>query len=247
MSHTLESTKHQIPTRQTPDASWVRDLFDRVAPSYDLMNDLMSGGWHRVWKRTFVDLIPRAPHLMMLDLAGGTGDIAMAYAKRSADLSPRITVMDPSEAMLAAGRNKAIDRNVWSLDWQQGTAESLPHVAETFDVCTMAFGLRNVTDIGKGLSEIHRVLKPGGQFLCLEFSQPDADISALYRLYTLDIIPKLGKWVAHNEEAYRYLGESIQQFYSASALKDLLYEAGFATVSITRLSKGIVAIHQCWK
>lgn len=233
--------------RATRPTSWVRNLFDRVAPSYDTMNDLMSVGWHRIWKRDLVGRIPVVPHIKMLDVAGGTGDIALAYMEKSASLVPQITVLDPSDAMLTIGRNKAIDRNVWSITWRQGSAESIPFPDYTFDVCTISFGLRNVTDVQQALFEMHRVLKPGGQLLCLEFSQPDPDIETLYRLYTLDIIPKIGHWVAHNEDAYRYLGESIQQFYSAEALKDLLYDVGFQTVQVTRRSKGIVAMHQAWK
>ncbi|MBT5240506.1 MAG: bifunctional demethylmenaquinone methyltransferase/2-methoxy-6-polyprenyl-1,4-benzoquinol methylase UbiE [Rhodospirillaceae bacterium] len=232
-------------------AGRVRAVFDAVAPKYDLMNDLMSGGVHRLWKDAMADwLAPRADW-SIVDVAGGTGDIAFRLLDR---MSPRaesgsVTVCDINQAMLEHGRDRALDLGkLGGLDWAVGNAESLPFPDMHFDAYTIAFGLRNVTEIQTALCEAKRVLKPGGRFLCLEFSKvvlPGLD--KLYDTYSFSILPRLGQMVAGDSEAYQYLAESIRQFPEQDRLVDMMGDAGFGRVSYRNLAGGIAAIHSGWR
>ena len=226
----------------------IETLFNQITARYDMMNDVMSLGIHRFWKKYFVQQIPLTPHLHMLDLAAGTGDIAYAYSKKAIQLQPQITLYDQSNTMLQEAQDRHINENIKSqCTWLQGSAESLPFKNNTFDVCTVSFGLRNFSDRLQALGEIHRVLKPGGLFLCLEFSQPDPDIHHFYYTYVMDIIPKLGQFIANNKGAYDYLAQSIKDFPDAPTLQSMLEQANFQSVVYESLTKGIVAIHKGWK
>lgn len=226
----------------------VQGVFRAVAPRYDLMNDLMSGGVHRLWRRAFLDTLAPRPGLELLDLAGGTGDIALRVLKR-VDGQAAITVCDLSAEMLEVGRDRAVDAG-WlnELEWVCGAAEALPLESGRFDACTIAFGLRNTTDIPAALAEARRVLKPAGRFLCLEFSQ--VVLPALrdaYDRYSFSVLPRLGQLVAGDRDAYQYLVESIRRFPDQETLAGMMTDAGFAQVSVTNLSGGIAAIHSGWR
>lgn len=232
-------------------AGRVRAVFDAVAPKYDLMNDLMSGGVHRLWKDAMADwLAPRADW-SIIDVAGGTGDIAFRLLDRMSPLadSGSVTVCDINQAMLEHGRDRAIDKGkLEGLDWAVGNAESLPFPDMHFDAYTIAFGLRNVTEIQTALHEAKRVLKPGGRFLCLEFSKvvlPGLD--KLYDTYSFSILPRLGQMVAGDSDAYQYLAESIRRFPEQDRLAEMMGEAGFGRVSYRNLAGGIAAIHSGWR
>jgi demethylmenaquinone methyltransferase/2-methoxy-6-polyprenyl-1,4-benzoquinol methylase len=225
-------------------------VFDRVAARYDLMNDLMSGGIHRIWKDRFVRMIrPQAfkggRPLHYLDVAGGTGDIAFRIRSKAGP-GARVTLCDLNENMLSVGRNRAIDRG-WLNDfhWVTGNAEALPVPDSSVDVYTIAFGLRNVTHIDTALAEAFRVLRPGGRFYCLEFSrvQPEG-LNRLYALYSDMVIPRLGARVAQDEDSYRYLVESIRKFPSQQKLLCRLRDAGFKMAEYNNLSAGIAAVHR---
>ncbi|HSD55385.1 MAG TPA: class I SAM-dependent methyltransferase [Burkholderiales bacterium] len=213
----------------------IRAMFDTVAPRYDLMNDLMSMGTHRLWKRVFARMA--APHAgqVIVDLAGGTGDIAalMAGADRL------VAVCDPSLPMMEAGRQRGRD----GLAWLAGTGERLPFADGTVDTLTISFGIRNVTDMPAALAEIRRVLKPGGRFLCLEFSKAWAPVRPFYNLFSFTVIPRLGAWVARAPEAYNYLIESIRRFPDQEEMKAIMERAGFADVRYRNLTFGIACIH----
>ena len=213
----------------------IRRVFDTVAPRYDLMNDLMSMGTHRLWKRAFARMAAPRAGQVIVDLAGGTGDIAalMAGADRL------VAVCDPSVAMMEAGRQRG--RN--ALVWLAGAAERLPFADRTVDTLTISFGIRNVTDMPAALTEIRRVLKPGGRFLCLEFSQAWAPIRPFYNLFSFTVIPRLGAWVARAPEAYTYLIESIRRFPDQEEMKTIMERAGFADVRYRNLTFGIACIH----
>ncbi len=229
-------------------ATLVKDLFDKVAGRYDLMNDLMSLGLHRLWKKEFIKRIPAKPAMHLLDLAGGTGDIALGILARYAYLRPSITVCDPSLEMLTKGKEKSFNKNLFKdIEWIEASAEQLPFPDESMDICTMAFGLRNVTERNRALDEIYRVLKPGGCFLCLEFSKVHPQLRSLYDLYSFSVIPQLGKWVAKDQAAYEYLVESIAAFPSQDQVVELFQAAGFMNVHYTNLTHGVVAIHEGWK
>lgn len=231
-----------------PSFSSIKDLFNQVSSRYDRMNDIMSFGIHRYWKKTLIDLIPQIPNMSLIDLASGTGDISFGYLKKTESLNPHITLYDISPEMLRYSKDRAINENIKGrLEWVEGKAEALPFEENSFDVCTVAFGFRNFQNREQALSEIYRVLKPKGVFICLEFSQPVKNISSLYDLYLSTFIPKAGKILAGNEEAYRYLVESIRQFPGVDDLKNMIEEKGFNSVSYTRLTSGIVAIHRGWK
>ncbi|MFN7662806.1 MAG: bifunctional demethylmenaquinone methyltransferase/2-methoxy-6-polyprenyl-1,4-benzoquinol methylase UbiE [Alphaproteobacteria bacterium] len=236
------------PSANHPSFSSIKDLFDQVAPRYNLMNDVMSIGIQRYWKRVFVNMIPQLPQICVLDLACGTGDIGFGYLKKSFCLNPSITLCDVSPEMLKLSKEKAINQNIKNYFlWKESPAESLDFPDDCFHVCTVAFGLRNFVNRSRALAEIYRILKPGGTFLCLEFSQPEHSISSLYNLYLSTIIPKAGKLVGNNEEAYTYLVKSIQQFPGVEPLKNMIEKEGFKSVTYKTLSKGIVAIHRGWK
>lgn len=230
-------------------AGLVRSVFDAVAPKYDLMNDLMSAGVHRIWKAAMIDrLSPRAGE-SIVDLAGGTGDIAFRVLDRLGTASPPITICDINTEMLSVGRDRAIDHgHLAGIDWVCGNAEALPFPDMQFDACTIAFGLRNVTHIDKALTEARRALKPGGRFVCLEFSKVLVPVlDKLYDTYSFSILPWLGEIVADDREAYVYLAESIRRFPDQQALAKKMTTAGFSQIKVRNLSGGIAAIHTGWR
>ena len=222
----------------------VRGVFSNVASRYDLMNDFMSAGMHRLWKNQFVrKLKPRAGQ-HVLDMAGGTGDIAFRIAESGA----RVTVADINAEMLSVGRERAAKRRIEGLTWQQQNAEELSFPDNSFNAYTIAFGIRNVTHIDKALAEAHRVLKLGGRFMCLEFSTATwPGFKQVYDRYSHDVVPKIGKIVAKDEDSYRYLIESIRRFPPMEEFKRMIERAGFAQVTVEPILGGVVAIHSGWK
>jgi demethylmenaquinone methyltransferase/2-methoxy-6-polyprenyl-1,4-benzoquinol methylase len=226
----------------------VRGVFDSVAARYDLMNDLMSAGIHRLWKRTLVERLNPRPGQRLLDVAGGTGDVALRLIRRTGGRAS-VIVCDMTRSMIEIGRDRAIDRGVLGgIGWVCGDAEALPVGNSSIDGYTIAFGLRNVTDIDAALREAVRVLRPGGRFLCLEFSRvalPGLD--RLYDLYSFEVLPRLGAWVAGDSESYRYLAESIRRFPSRDELARRMAEAGLGRVAYRDMSGGIVALHSGWR
>jgi demethylmenaquinone methyltransferase/2-methoxy-6-polyprenyl-1,4-benzoquinol methylase len=233
-------------------AGMVRDVFASVAPRYDLMNDLMSAGVHRLWKNTLVDVLNPRPGERILDVAGGTGDIAFRIVKRLREKGgekPDVTICDINPAMLEVGRDRAVDRGLLQgLTWTTGDAEDLPFPDRTFDGYTIAFGLRNVTHIDKALAEAQRVLKPGGRFYCLEFSKvTSAPVARAYDAYSERALPFFGRLVARDAESYRYLHESIRRFPAQRELADRMRRAGFAQVAWRNLTLGVVALHSGWR
>ncbi len=229
----------------------VDEVFSRVAKRYDVMNDVMSFGVHRVWKDIFVAKLPRleGPRAFtLLDVAGGTGDIAFRVLT-GAGPNVRAIVCDISGPMLREGARRAQTRKLGGrIDFVQGNAEALPVPACSIDAYTIAYGIRNVPDIPLALREAHAALKPGGRFLCLEFSQVDVPgLDALYDAFSFNVIPRMGQLVARDAESYRYLVESIRRFPDQETFADMIRDAGFARVSYTNLSGGITAIHSGWK
>jgi demethylmenaquinone methyltransferase/2-methoxy-6-polyprenyl-1,4-benzoquinol methylase len=229
----------------------VNDVFHSVAQRYDLMNDLMSAGLHRVWKDVMINALnpPRgeAP-FALLDVAGGTGDIAFRAA-RAAGPGFRATVCDINSDMLAVGRERATARHLDDrVSFVEGNAETLAFPDRGFDACTIAFGIRNVPQIGSALSEAFRVLKPGSRFLCLEFSTVDVPgLDRLYDLFSFNVIPPLGRAVTGDGESYRYLVESIRKFPRPNAFAEMIRAAGFSRVNWQSLSGGVVALHSGWR
>ncbi|MEP7282033.1 MAG: class I SAM-dependent methyltransferase [Rubrivivax sp.] len=213
----------------------IRRVFEAVAARYDLMNDLMSMGIHRLWKRKLVRMAAPAAGQTIVDLAGGTGDVA---ARMAAD-DRHVIVCDPSLPMMQVGQSRG-HRHV---RWLEGTGEAIPLPSASVDTLTIAFGIRNVTRVEDALAEALRVLKPGGRFLCLEFSTPYAPVRPFYDLFSYAVIPRLGAWVARSPEAYHYLVESIRRFPDQQAFKSLIEQAGFENVSYRNLSFGIACIH----
>ena len=228
----------------------VDDVFHKVASRYDLMNDLMSGGLHRIWKDIFTARIrpSRKARFRHLDVAGGTGDIAFRVAN-AGSASTEVVVLDINAGMLEEGRRRAAKRRFdGTLDFVEANAEELPFTANSFDCYTIAFGIRNVPRIDQALTEAHRVLRRGGKFLCLEFSHMNVPVlDRLYEAYSFRCIPLIGRLVAGDPEPYRYLVESIARFPDAESFRDKVARAGFERASFTRLSGGIVAIHSGWK
>ena len=228
----------------------VRGIFSSVARRYDLMNDLMSGGIHRLWKDRFVDWLNPQPGMAVLDVAGGTGDIALRISERTRGHKGgegKITVCDISLAMLEQGMRRAQPRKA-NIAWVCGDAEKLPIEDASQDAYTIAFGIRNTTHLPDVLAEAYRVLKPGGRFLCLEFSRVAAPgLDALYDLYSFAVLPRLGEIVAGDGDAYRYLAESIRRFPAQGAFAKAIREAGFSQVKYRNLSGGIAAMHSGWK
>ncbi len=226
-------------------------IFDSVARRYDLMNDLMSGGVHRLWKSALIDRLNPQPGMKIVDVAGGTGDIArriLARCNGEAD----VTICDINPAMLAAGRNRSINHGLLAgagaPNLVCGNAEQLPFADAALDAYTIAFGLRNVTHIDQALAEACRVLKPGGHFLCLEFSRVVVPLLApLYDRYSFTVLPRLGALVARDRDAYTYLAESIRKFPPQDELVEMLRDAGLDQVSYRNLSGGIAAIHSAWR
>jgi len=226
---------------ETQKASRVRGVFDSVASRYDVMNDLMSMGLHRAWKAYTVAVANVRPGDHVLDIAGGTGDLARAFAKK---VGPAGTVVhtDINEAMLRQGRDRLLDEGL-ALPTSICDAEALPFAAGSFDLVTVAFGLRNMTHKDRALAEMNRVLRVGGRLLVLEFSKVAAPLRKPYDWYSFKILPQLGKWVAGDAESYRYLAESIRMHPDQAELKAMMKTAGFAHVDVHNLNAGVVALH----
>ena len=229
----------------------VDDVFHSVASRYDLMNDLMSGGLHRAWKEVLVTTVnpPKGERpFALLDLAGGTGDIAFRVAA-AGGVGTHTTVIDINADMLAIGRARAAERGLGdAITFVEGNAEALPFPDRRFDAVAVAFGIRNVPRIEAALDEAYRVLRIGGRFLCLEFSAVDMPgLDALYYFYSFNVIPALGRVVAQDAEAYRYLVESIRRFPRPATFAEMMRAAGFARVSFQRMTGGIVALHSGWR
>lgn len=229
-------------------AGLVRGVFDNVASNYDLMNDAMSMGTHRLWKKRFVQLIAPKNHETLLDVAGGTGDIAFALHKKAPEAN--ITICDINEQMLRHGRDRQIDDNLNGdkLRWVTGDAQTLPVPDTTYDSYSIAFGIRNVTDVQAALNDAYRALKFGGRFYCLEFTpEITPALQPIYERYSFGVIPKLGKLLANDEPSYQYLVESIRQFPNRENFAEMIRKAGFENVTHEGLSGGVVAIHSGWK
>lgn len=228
-------------------AGMVHGVFTNVASKYDIMNDVMSMGIHRIWKDAMMDWLAPRPGTKLLDVAGGTGDVAFRYLKRAP--GAHATVCDMTEGMLIEGRKRAeAELMSGSLDWVVGDAMALPFEANSFDVYTISFGIRNVTRIPDALSEAFRVLKPGGRLMVLEFSQiPNDLMQKAYDLYSFNVIPKMGKVIANDSESYQYLVESIRQFPDQETFAAMIRTAGFEQVSYRNLTMGIAALHSGWK
>lgn len=232
--------------------SLVDDVFHRVAERYDVMNDAMSGGLHRLWKNAMVSRLapPRSSRVpwRVLDVAGGTGDIAFRIAER-AEGNVAVTVCDINASMLQVGRERAADRPFGdAVTFREGNAEDLPFPSGSFDAYTIAFGIRNVPRIERALSEAYRVLRPGGRFLCLEFSAVDVPVlDRIYEAYSFRVIPRLGRMIAGDDEPYRYLVESIARFPTQGRFAAMIAAAGFERVDYTNLTGGVAAIHSGWK
>ncbi len=222
----------------------VTNVFERVASRYDVMNDIMSLGLHRLWKHRFVESLPLRKEGVYLDVAAGTGDIAQSLYKRlkSFGMNASLTVSDINPAMIDVGQKRYPH-----LSWLLANAEELPLEDNSVDVYTIAFGLRNVTQKDKALEEAFRVLKPGGKFACLEFSQVRAPLQKFYDFYSFHIIPKMGELIAHDRESYQYLSESIRTFPTREALLDLMEQAGFDKVRCQTYTGGVVALHTGYK
>ena len=222
----------------------VGGVFANVASRYDLMNDAMSGGMHRLWKDRFVRRVAPQPHEQILDMAGGTGDIAFRLAKSGAS----ITVADINPTMLEVGMARAQSRGIDGLVWTEANAETLTFPDKFFDAYTIAFGIRNVTDIPAALREAHRVLRRGGRFYCLEFSTTQwPGFDKVYDVYSHKLVPKLGKLLADDEDSYRYLIESIRRFPDMPTFERMIRDAGFVQTRVEPLLGGLVAIHSGWK
>jgi demethylmenaquinone methyltransferase / 2-methoxy-6-polyprenyl-1,4-benzoquinol methylase len=222
----------------------VGSVFSSVAAKYDIMNDAMSGGMHRLWKDRFVRMVKPRSDEHFLDMAGGTGDIAFRLAKAGA----RVTVSDINPDMLGVGQERAEKKAIPGLDWSVQNAETLSFDDRCFDGYTIAFGIRNVTHIDKALAEAHRVLKRGGRFFCLEFSTTLwPGFAEIYDVYSHKLVPRLGKMIAGDEDSYRYLIESIRRFPDMPKFEGMIRDAGFAQTRVEPMLGGLVAIHSGWK
>jgi len=228
-------------------AGMVHGVFTRVANKYDLMNDLMSAGIHRLWKDAMMDWLAPRPGQRLLDVAGGTGDIAFRFLKRAPGATA--TVLDMTESMLVEGQKRAEAENMADrLSWVVGDAMALPFEANTFDVYTISFGIRNVTRIADALSEAYRVLKPGGRLMVLEFSQlPNPSLQWAYDKYSFNVIPVMGQIVANDRDSYQYLVESIRKFPDQETFAGMIRAAGFGQVKYRNLTMGVAALHSGWK
>lgn len=249
MSHDPDSTHfgyEEIPRGEKTRR--VRGVFDSVAGQYDLMNDLMSMGLHRLWKRMAISLLSPQPGEVALDLAAGTGDLTAALARHVGE-DGHVVSSDINAAMLDLGRDRLIDRGiVGNLSWVLADAEKLPFADGSFDAVSIGFGLRNVTDQRAALAEMHRVLRPGGRALVLEFSRPVLPaLSPVYDWYSFNVLPALGRWVAGDSDSYRYLAESIRMHPDQESLRELMTAAGFQRCQYFNLSGGIVAIHRGYR
>jgi len=228
-------------------AGLVHGVFTNVASRYDVMNDVMSVGIHRLWKDAMMDWLAPRPGQRLLDVAGGTGDIAFRFLKRAPEASA--VVLDMTQSMLDAGRKRAeAERLGDRLEWVVGDAMALPSENASFDVYTISFGIRNVTRIGDALKEAYRVLKPGGRLMVLEFSQlPNPGLQWAYDRYSFNVIPAMGQVVANDRESYSYLVESIRKFPDQELFAEMIRDAGFEQVKYRNLSMGIAALHSGWK
>ena len=229
----------------------VKNIFSNVAKKYDLMNDLMSVGTHRLWKNNMINHIDFFDNIKILDVAGGTGDIAFRIAKKAQEknFNYQIEVVDINPQMLEVGRSRAVDMNLFShLNFAEGDGEKLNFADNSFDIFTIAFGIRNFTNIDNGLSEAYRVLKKGGKFICLEFSKvEDIFLQKIYDIYSFKIIPKIGEAVLKDHDSYQYLVESIRKFPDQKSFKKLIENAGFSKVGYQNLTFGACAIHYGFK
>ena len=245
MSETTHFGNQTVP--EADKAGMVHGVFTRVAGKYDIMNDVMSGGVHRLWKEAMMDWLAPRPGQKLLDVAGGTGDVAFRFLKRAKGATA--VVLDLTEGMLIAGRKRAeADRLADRLDWVVGDAMALPFADSSFDVYTISFGIRNVTRIGDALAEAYRVLKPGGRLMVLEFSHiPNELLQKAYDLYSFNVIPVLGQVVTGDRESYQYLVDSIRQFPDQEAFASMIRVAGFDQVRYRNLTMGVVALHSGWK
>lgn len=238
----------------------VHEVFENVASKYDIMNDLMSGGVHRLWKDYFIEKVAPVPHAKLLDVAGGTGDITFRYIQRllydqknastsdSKHPAEQVTVFDLSESMLAEGQKRAIKHGYNGIEWVCGNAQELPFSDSHFDCYTIAFGIRNVANIPQALSEAYRVLKPGGRFMCLEFSHvQNPALKWVYDQYSFNIIPPIGHVVAGDWDSYQYLVESIRKFPTQEEFSAMIEDAGFRSVRFENLTFGVTAIHTGFK
>ncbi|MEY8880377.1 bifunctional demethylmenaquinone methyltransferase/2-methoxy-6-polyprenyl-1,4-benzoquinol methylase UbiE [Donghicola sp. XS_ASV15] len=232
---------------ESEKAGRVQGVFNSVASKYDIMNDVMSMGIHRVWKDAMMDWLAPRPNTRLLDVAGGTGDISFRYLKRAGNA--HATVLDLTEPMLVEGRKRAdAEAMSESLDWVVGDAMKLPFEANTFDVYTISFGIRNVTRPQEALNEAYRVLKPGGRLMVLEFSQiPNDSMQWVYDRYSFNVIPRMGQMIADDFDSYQYLVESIRKFPDQDTFLGMVRKAGFGNAKYRNLSMGIAALHSGWK
>ena len=222
----------------------VNSVFSKVYEKYDLMNDIMSLGIHRLWKSKFIDWMNPSQNSKLIDVASGTGDIARLFSQRVKNTA-QITCIEPNEKMFKTGKENL--KNLKNISWIKGNAELLPVKDNTYDFYSISYGIRNVTDINKALKEAYRVLKPGGRFMCLEFSKIDNEIlKFLYKNYS-KAIPIIGKYVVGSSEPYEYLVNSIDAFYSQKKLLEIMVKNGFSNVEYRNLSNGVTAIHSGWK
>lgn len=236
----------QVDAKQK--ASMVAEVFDSVAAKYDVMNDLMSMGIHRLWKRFTIDCSGVRSGHHVLDLAGGTGDLAAKFSRLVGEKG-KVVLADINGEMLKVGRDKLRDKGiVGNVDYVQANAEELPFPDNSFDLITIAFGLRNVTDKDKALRSMYRILKPGGRLLVLEFSKPQQELlTKVYDFYSFHVLPKMGQFVANDAESYQYLAESIRMHPNQQTLKEMMEDAGFEQTTFTNLTGGIVALHRGFK
>ena len=240
---TIDFGYQEIPINEKTEK--VAEVFHSVASKYDLMNDLMSFGIHRLWKFITIELSAVRPGNVVLDLAGGTGDLTKKFSKLVGD-SGKVVLADINNSMLQVGRKRLLDQGIFqNIECVQANAECLPFPDNSFDCITIAFGLRNVTRKQQALQSMYRVLKPGGRLLVLEFSKPRfPGLKPLYDAYSFSILPKLGKWIANDSDSYQYLAESIRRHPDQETLKSMMLEAGFIKVDYHNLTGGIVALHK---
>lgn len=233
--------------REAEKAGRVQGVFSSVANKYDIMNDVMSGGIHRLWKDAMMDWLAPRPGQRLLDVAGGTGDIAFRFLKRAGQA--HATVLDLTEPMLIEGRKRAEAAHMAdSLDWLVGDAMALPFADNSFDVYTISFGIRNVTRPAEALAEAYRVLRPGGRLMVLEFSQlPNPMMQAAYDAYSFNVIPRMGQLIAGDRASYQYLVESIRRFPDQETFLTMVKDAGFARATYRNLTMGVAALHSGWK
>ncbi len=235
--------------KEAEKETMVQGVFSKVADKYDIMNDMMSFGLHRKWKDIFINEIDSYANMTLLDLAGGTGDIAKRFIDKG---GKNAIVSDLNKEMLDKGKGrigkKINKRHVKNIKWIHCSAENIPYKDNSFDYCTISFGIRNVTHVENVLKEALRVLKPGGKFLCLEFSKVDnTTISKLYDFYSFQIIPRVGSLIANSKDSYQYLVESIKQFHNPQELEIMMKDVGYFSVNFKKLFFGVVAIHSGYK